>query len=66
MGMGEDEANAAVYETLKAALNTMFKSGENADAVMDLIPVKPIGEHEEQITKIYDEKLWSLYEKIRP
>lgn len=66
MGMGEDEANAAVYETLKAALNTMFKSGENADTVMDLIPVKPIGEHEEQITKIYDEKLWALYEKIRP
>ncbi len=28
MGLGEDEANAAVYETLKAALNIMFKSGE--------------------------------------
>lgn len=64
--MIENEAYTTVYETLKAALNTMFKSGENADAVMDLIPAKPIGEHEEQITKIYEEKLWALYEKIRP
>ncbi len=33
---------------------------------MDLIPVKPIGEHESQITEIYKTKLIGLFEKIKP
>jgi pyrroline-5-carboxylate reductase len=34
--------------------------------VMDLIPVKPIGEHELQITEIYNTRLIGLYDKIKP
>jgi hypothetical protein len=34
--------------------------------VIDLIPVKPIGEHELQITDIYNSKLIALFEKIKP
>ena len=37
-----------------------MKPGE----VMDLIPVKPIGENETQIKAIYQEKLLGLFEKI--
>jgi pyrroline-5-carboxylate reductase len=33
---------------------------------MDLIPVKPIGEHETQIVEIYKTKLIGLFEKIKP
>ncbi|MGF1587506.1 MAG: pyrroline-5-carboxylate reductase family protein [Bacteroidales bacterium] len=66
MGMHDVEARDAVYETLIAALNTMFKSGISADEVMDLIPVKPIGTVEDQITGIYNDKLWTLYEKLKP
>jgi hypothetical protein len=33
---------------------------------MDLIPVKPIGEHEVQISEIYRSKLIALFEKIKP
>ena len=33
--------------------------------VMDLIPVKPIGENEDQIKTIYQEKLKALFEKIK-
>jgi pyrroline-5-carboxylate reductase len=66
MGMHDVEARDAVYETLIAALNTMFKSGISADEVMDLIPVKPIGIAEGQISEIYKDKLWSLYEKLKP
>lgn len=66
MGMGQNEADDAVYETVIASLNTLFKSGEDAGSVMDLIPVKPIGDYEGQITKIYEEKLLALFEKIRP
>jgi pyrroline-5-carboxylate reductase len=66
MGMHEPEARDAVYETLIAALNTMFKSDISADEVMDLIPVKPIGVAEGQISEIYNDKLWALYEKLKP
>ena len=44
----------------------MYKSGLTPQEVMDLIPVKPIGEHEAQITEIYNTKLIGLFEKIKP
>jgi pyrroline-5-carboxylate reductase len=44
----------------------MYKSGLTAGEVIDLIPVKPIGEHELQITEIYETKLIGLFEKIKP
>jgi pyrroline-5-carboxylate reductase len=34
--------------------------------VIDLIPVKPISEHESQIKEIFNSKLISLFEKIKP
>jgi len=36
------------------------------DEVMDLIPVKPIGEEEITIKNIYTEKLLAVYGKIKP
>jgi len=36
------------------------------DEVMDLIPVKPIIEHEAQIKAICNDKLIALFEKIKP
>jgi len=65
-GLSQAECRDSIYETLNAALNTMYRSEMSADEVMDLIPVKPITEHEEQIKSIYQEKLVSLWEKIRP
>jgi pyrroline-5-carboxylate reductase len=43
-----------------------YNSGLAPAEVMDLIPVKPIGEHETEITKIYQTKLMGLFEKIKP
>jgi len=65
-GMDEVEANDAVRSMLKATTNTMFDSGLDKASVIDLIPVKPIGEHEAEILKIYDEKLNGLFQKIKP
>ena len=44
----------------------MYTSDLTAEEVIDLIPVKPIGEHEAQITEIYKTKLIGLFEKIKP
>jgi pyrroline-5-carboxylate reductase len=45
---------------------SMYHSGMNAEEVMNLIPVKPIGESETLIKGIYQEKLTGLFEKIIP
>ena len=66
MGLSEQESMLAIRETMKAALNLYFESGLSPEQVMDLIPVKPIGEHQPQITEIYQTKLLGLFEKIKP
>jgi pyrroline-5-carboxylate reductase len=65
-GLSRQESRDAIYETIKASLDLMYKSGLTASEVIDLIPVKPIGEHEPQIVEIYQTKLIGLFEKIRP
>jgi len=66
MGLTEEESNVAVQQTLQAAVNLYFESGLLPDQVIDLIPVKPIGEHEGQIIEIYQTRLMGLLEKIKP
>jgi pyrroline-5-carboxylate reductase len=66
IGLTQKEGEDAISETLRASLNLMYKSGLTASNVIDLIPVKPIGEYEKQITEIYKTKLIGLFEKIKP
>ena len=65
-GLSESESIDSINETIVASLNLMYKSGLKPEEVIDLIPVKPIGEHEQQIVDIYKTKLLGLFEKIRP
>lgn len=65
-GLTESESEDAVHQTLLAAINLMYTSELTPEEVIDLIPVKPIGEHESQITGIYKSKLIGLFEKIKP
>jgi pyrroline-5-carboxylate reductase len=65
-GLSNAECRESIFETLNASLNAMYRSGMRPDDVMDLIPVKPIGENEEQIKAIYQEKLTGLFQKIKP
>lgn len=66
IGLSAQESNDSINDTLIASLNLMYKSGLTPQSVMDLIPVKPIGEHETQIAEIYRAKLIGLFEKIKP
>lgn len=64
-GLDEKEARKTIEATLKKSISIFFDSGLSADEVKDLIPVKPIGEAEEQIKEIYQTKLMGLYNKIK-
>jgi pyrroline-5-carboxylate reductase len=66
IGLTEDESLNSVRDTMLAALRTYFYSGLTPDEVIDLVPVKPIGDSEAQIKAIYNEKLISLFEKLKP
>ena len=66
MGLSEDESKTSVQQTLLGAINLLFESGLSPEKVMDLIPVKPISEHQTPITEIYQTKLLGLFEKIKP
>jgi pyrroline-5-carboxylate reductase len=65
-GLTESESEEAVHQTLLAAINLMYTSELKPEEVIDLIPVKPIGELESQIVEIYKTRLLGLFEKIRP
>lgn len=64
-GLEKKEAAKTIEATLKRSISIFFDSGLSADEVKDLIPVKPIGDAEEQIAEIYQTKLMGLYEKIK-
>lgn len=66
MGLTEAESKTSVKNTIIAACHLMFQSELTAEQVIDLIPVKPIGENETMIKEIYQTKLTGLYEKIKP
>ena len=65
-GLSAEEAKKTVALTLKKAWKLYYKSGLTSAEVMDLIPVKPIGENEAEIKNIFNTKLLGLFNKIRP
>jgi pyrroline-5-carboxylate reductase len=66
MGLNELESKETVQQTLLAAIDLFYNSELSYNEVIDLIPVKPIGEHETQISEMYQSKLMGLFQKIKP
>ena len=64
-GMEENESKEVITGMLEGSVNTLFFSDFSPEEVMDLIPVKPIEEYEEDIKGYYEEKLTDLFEKIK-
>jgi len=48
------------------AARTLLESGLTPAEVMDLIPVKPLGEMEPQVSEMYRTRLPAIYQKIKP
>lgn len=45
---------------------TLLESGLTASEIMDLVPVKPLGEMEPQVGEMYRTHLPAVYQKIKP
>ena len=66
IGLSEEESKKSIQQTLIAAIKLMYESKLSPEQVMDLIPVKPMAENQDQISDIYQTKLMGLFEKIKP
>jgi len=64
-GLSEKEANETISEMLRGTAKTLFNSGLDYDKVVDLVPVKPMAEHENTIRDFYKTCLNGIYQKIK-
>lgn len=65
-GLTDAEIAPALKRMICGTAQTLFDSGLTADGVMDLIPVRPLGEDEAVIKNLYLTKLPALHAKIKP
>lgn len=65
-GLDREEAKLLIKDMMSGTVNTLFFSNLSKEEVMDLVPVKPLGEYEEMIKGFYSQKLAEIYAKIRP
>lgn len=64
-GLSENEANETISAMLRGTTETLFNSGLNYDKVVDLVPVKPMAEHESTVREFYKTCLNGIYQKIK-
>jgi len=64
-GLSPQEARRAVSCMAEGSAKTMNESGLMPDEIMDLIPVKPLDEEEENIKSIYQAKLEAFFNKLK-
>lgn len=64
-GLTSKETDRALYEMVKGAAKTLFKSGLSYDEVVNLVPVKPLGDEEQGIRQIFETRLTGLYQKLK-
>ena len=65
-GLDREALRNALSAMVAGAAHSYFDSGLGAGEVMDLIPVKPLKEDEEDIRSRFRQRLVPLYEKIKP
>ncbi|MDI6643528.1 MAG: NAD(P)-binding domain-containing protein [Methanobacteriaceae archaeon] len=64
-GLDENEIVEGLSMMLTGAVHTFFNSELDHDEVIDLIPVKPLAEEEENINRIYEQKLSALFQQLK-
>jgi len=64
-GMNYQEVEDGISKMAMGTVKTMRESGLSPAEVMDLIPVKPLDEEQENIKNIYRSKLEALFKKLK-
>jgi len=64
-GLSTEAVESGIANMVRGAVSTMFESGLSPMQVMELVPMKPLGEEEENIKNIYRTKLMAMYAKLK-
>lgn len=64
-GFDTPASRQAVYSMIKGSNELLFQSGFPAAEVVDLIPVHPLKDKEEQIISIFTDRLNGIFEKLK-
>lgn len=65
-GLGDGELADAMTKMVTGAVNTLYRSGLPADEVEDLVPVRPLADHQELVAGAFRSKLEPLFAKLKP
>jgi len=65
-GLSSKEASEALISMMEGTIKTQFQAGLSYEQVIDLVPVKPMADHEETIREMLKTKLEGIYQKIKP
>lgn len=64
-GLDPVEVTDGIGHMVAGAVKTMFEAGLTPAEVMDLVPVKPLGDEEATIKNIYHTRLEPLYQRLK-
>ena len=64
MKLNKTEVNESLKEMITGTTELLFTSEISDEEALDLIPVKPLAEHEKNISDIFEQKIMSIYQKI--
>ncbi len=64
-GLSLREVENGISEMVAGTRKSLFESGMTAEEIMDLIPVKPMGEEEGNIKAAYHARLEALYARLK-
>lgn len=65
-GLEQDEIKCGISKMMNGTLETLLKSHLTPEEAIDLIPVKPLGDKEEEIKEMYRSALTQIYSRIKP
>ncbi len=63
-GLSIDELKTSLYEMIQGSSQLLFNSEYSADDVLDMIPVRPLLEEEDNVCNIINNRISTLYSKL--
>jgi pyrroline-5-carboxylate reductase len=64
-GLEQDELQEGLLNMISGAAKTFYQSDLTSDEVLDLVPVKPMGEEEEKIKTAYKNRLEAMFKQLK-
>jgi pyrroline-5-carboxylate reductase len=66
IGLTREETIDMINESMRSSLNLSYKSGLTEEQVVDLMPISPVEENEDEIREGYRQRLIDLYRRYKP